>query len=509
MNDINKIFNCNSVEEIQSVIENYSQDIHDYFGQSYDQLEVNKILVNDYVLQNEFLPNLDLSKGQNLAYLSLLLSYAEKFGLTSPFQKLFNILKDKSTIGSRLEAASLFLLNIHTYDEYLSVYDAIINKLQISALFEEDKIESVVATFANYINKVLIDAGSRLQYIQELKKKIIESKNNKDLHFVNHPIIDKILELDCSTPKNASISIQSFRDSLFLAKIKKVSPYAIAFLIEKETKYTSLIKNAPANFDAIRDISNKLCSDLTARTSIHSSLGKGVSILETESQMLVYMQAYGNMHRAKLLSALRFLPNSMLSKQIEIIDWGCGQATASMVFYEYLLDKKISYNVDRITLVEPSEICLKRGALHTNKFYGESTIKTINKEINLLNEEDIRTNNSNIKFHLFSNIIDANVFSLSQLLKLLSTTQRGSNYFVCVSPYITDAANDRLDSFCNYFKRNYSTYQLLGEETFGKRNEYWDCNYHYNSNTIHKNHYECGGKRKWTKVVRVFHVDFP
>jgi hypothetical protein len=509
MKIIDKLLNCNSLEDLYSFIEDYSQEFHDYFGQPYEQIKNDKFSINDYILQNQQLTNMNLSKGSNLAFLSLLLAYTEKYGLTASFQKLFNVLKDKSTIGSRLEAASLYLLNIHTYDEYLDVYNEIVDKLQTAALFEEDKIETVVSTFANYVNKVLVDAGSKVTYIEQLKENIYDSRKNDGLHFVNHPIIDKILELDCSDYKKASITIQSLIDSLFFSKNKSEKHSDYVLLIEKDTRYTNLVEKVSSNFDAVRNISNSLCSHLTARNSIYSDLGKGVSILEYDDQMLVYMQAYGNMHRAKLLSALHFLPASILSKQIEIIDWGCGQAIASMVFCEYLLDKDILINVDKIILVEPSEICIKRGAFHSKKFYGELTIKTVNKKFNLLNEDDIKTHKSTVKVHLFSNILDADVFSISQLSKLLSVTQHGNNCFVCVSPYITDSTNGRIDSFCNYFRKNYSSFQMLGEETFGKRDEYWNCNYHYKGDAIHHNHCVCGGKNKWTKIVRVFQVSLP
>jgi cyclopropane fatty-acyl-phospholipid synthase-like methyltransferase len=39
------------------------------------------------------------------------------------------------------------------------------------------------------------------------------------------------------------------------------------------------------------------------------------------------------MHKAKLQSAFEALPNIFLSK-ISIVDWGCGQGIASMIFIE-------------------------------------------------------------------------------------------------------------------------------------------------------------------------------
>ena len=57
------------------------------------------------------------------------------------------------------------------------------------------------------------------------------------------------------------------------------------------------------------------------------------------------------------------------------------------------------------------------------------------------------------EFHLFSNILDIDEFSLTNLLKLIEFNFSGDNYFICVSPYINDIRTSRLDAFVKYFSK--------------------------------------------------------
>ena len=58
----------------------------------------------------------------------------------------------------------------------------------------------------------------------------------------------------------------------------------------------------------------------------------------------------------------------------------------------------------------------------------------------------------------------------------------------------------------NYFKKNYNSFQLYGEERNSKMSKTWLCN------NIHKgsecyNHTENGCDNKWTRVMEVFEVN--
>jgi hypothetical protein len=113
---------------------------------------------------------------------------------------------------------------------------------------------------------------------------------------------------------------------------------------------------------------------------------------------------------------------------------------------------------------------------------------------------------------LFSNILDVEEFSISNLTRLIESSQTGINCFVCVSPFITDSKADRVDSFKRHFESRYSSYKLLGEEVNGGRftDEYWSCNHYYRKKTYpcdEKKHSANGCQNKWTRIIRVFKVE--
>ena len=154
-----------------------------------------------------------------------------------------------------------------------------------------------------------------------------------------------------------------------------------------------------------------------------------------------------------------------------------------MTLLEYLNDNEISHSISQITLIEPSQIALKRASLHVSKFINNTKIiNTINKDLDSLAAKDFLKENKT-RIHLFSNVLDMDVFSLSKLIELIKTNFSGENYFLCVSPYITDLKTARIDSFVNAFSAN------DGFEEIEKQNN---------------KAYSWIRDKDWTRVLRVF-----
>ena len=109
-------------------------------------------------------------------------------------------------------------------------------------------------------------------------------------------------------------------------------------------------------------------------------------------------------------------------------------------------------------------------------------INTINKDLDSLLAKDFLKENKT-RIHLFSNVLDMDVFSLSKLIKLIKTNFQGENYFLCASPYITDLKTSRIDSFVNTFSGNDGFEELF--KINNKTGEWING---------------------WTRVVRVFKV---
>ena len=165
------------------------------------------------------------------------------------------------------------------------------------------------------------------------------------------------------------------------------------------------------------------------------------------------------MHKAKLYSSFNKVISQLNNETINIIDWGCGQALATSLLIDYIKEKSLNIDISNIILIEPSSLALSRGLLHISVLKeNKIDIKAVNKDIDSLTSSDLVIHNQNITLHLFSNILDVEFFKLNKdFLDKISSSQKGLNYFICVSPNINDKRNARLDLFYRYFKDNFKT----------------------------------------------------
>jgi hypothetical protein len=184
-----------------------------------------------------------------------------------------------------------------------------------------------------------------------------------------------------------------------------------------------------------------------------------VVIIDDEQLLYKYMVSYSAMHKIKLYESFKKVIGELDNKKINIIDWGCGQALATMLLIEYIKEQKLQIDIEHITLVEPSKLALSRGLLHIDVIKPKKyNIRAINKDLDCLEQRDIEFNNDNIVLHLFSNILDIEFFKLDiSFLEKISQNIQSDNYFICVSPNINAKRNGRLDIFYKYFDDNFNT----------------------------------------------------
>jgi hypothetical protein len=483
------------VEDLQNAsvdvasLENYLSDnfekVYDFFThQKHSDLVASRDKLNRYIqLNRNVILQLDIDNKTNLAFISLLLDISEELGLIASFRFLYDYLKGKEfNIGERLKAASLYLIGVRTADDYVNRYETIYNHLQLSSETEEDNTDRVLMTMVNYYAQVIHDFGEfNIGKVLELKAKIEKSLSDYEFSFLHNTLIKDVLSIDFSNFSDAYLSIHGLLDSFLSRDIVK-PVYGKEFLLESGTEYCDLLAGVANSFKAVRQISVSKYQ-LIKSDSIFNSLGRGVAILTDENQLYAYMNSYGNMHYEKLIEAFKTLPKAFFEKETNIIDWGCGQAMASMAYFDFLNQISTEQEIRNLTLIEPSERALKRASLHIRNFSPATNIHTVNKDLDALVSEDFIKNKTKTHIHLFSNILDIDDFSLSALLQLLESNFPGENYFICVSPYINDTRTSRLDAFVKFFSKKKDFVKI---ETIDNRPGQW--------------------KATWTRVVRVFKV---
>jgi len=229
-------------------------------------------------------------------------------------------------------------------------------------------------------------------------------------------------------------------------------------MIEQNTNYAYKLKYmSNPTFDKVRDLSTKFYRELpqALQDELYEALNRGIDILDSEPQMTAYLFAFGKMHQAKLNYAFGKLPKEFFEQpEINIIDYGCGQALGTMCYADFLRGKGYEQKVKTITLIEPSEICLKRAALHAAIFFPDAEIKTVNKKFDDLTQDDIVCSEETPTLHILSNVLDMLNFDLDKFSALIKDSLNGYNQFVCVGPYFKDTERDNwmkgfASEYCN------------------------------------------------------------
>ncbi len=249
-------------------------------------------------------------------------------------------------------------------------------------------------------------------------------------------------------------------------------------LKEQTTTYAYKLKYLEnPTFDRIRAFANTFINELPSelRDELYDSLNRGTDLLDSEPSMLVYLFSFGKMHQAKLNYAFSKIPDGFMEQsEINIIDYGCGQAVGTMCYADYLKARGNKQKIKSITLIEPSEICLKRAALHASVFFPDAEITTINKKFDELDGNDISTSEDTPTLHILSNVLDLD-FDLQKFSELIKSKLVGYNQFVCVDPYFGYSDKDqRMNKFANLIAGNVSFSKILekGELNPDKN---WTC----------------------------------
>jgi len=469
---------------LSSFIEDNTQELYDFLlTQSFEDLSTSKSKIEDYILQNlKVIRLLDFSIDNSKTFISLLLDVSERFSFFMSFQRLHNlIIRNNCEIGSRLEASSLYITGITNISDYNERILSILEKLSESFKNEEDNEDRVVGSVINFYAQVVHNfSNQNLKGVLEFKTNLISYKEK--FHFLKNDTIHSVLSIDVLDNILAFNEIQSQLDT-FLKRTKKYSSFIEGnLLIEENTPYSLLLNKANTNFDSIRQISVNQWQTINDNT-VFRSLQRGVKVLTEEKQLFLYLNSYGPMHFKKMTTSFSFLPNEfLLNNNIEIIDWGCGQGLATISLLDYFNENMESFK--KVTLIEPSELAIKRASLHVQKLKFDIDVLTINKDLDSLNNSDFVQDDSKVKIHLFSNILDIDLFSLTQLIDLVKTTFVGENYFVCASPYVNNLKTSRLDGFVKAFSTNTGFYSI---KKINNRGDEWI--------------------NGWTRVIRIFKTE--
>lgn len=465
-----------SVDSLNDFLSENIQSFYDLHNSSIANLNTEKEDIREFIETKKLiLERLDYTTNTNKSFVSIIFDFAERFGFLSVVNIENTLRRNELYLGKRRDAAKLYLLNIRNNNDYISRFNDICLLLQSSLETEEDTDKDVVVTFLNYYAKVVHDTS--LEYSEAIKRNLVDARTNATYEFLQSEYLTKLLEIDIANVGSAYQSIHTLIDDIYEReyRLEEVVTEEAEYLVEANTDYSNSLENLELSFDAIRNIAVRKCRGIETHL-----VGRGVTPLREENELYIYLLRYGKMHKAKLESCFNEFPFEEINQPIEVIDWGCGQGLASLVLCDFLKSNEIEIPVSKITLIEPSPLSIKRAALHLQTYPSLQTAKTICKSFDGLELQDLRTDANTVKIHLLSNVldIDDSYYSQSNLIELIKQSQKGVNYFICCSPYITDFKTNRIDNFVRSFRNR--------EMIFSEDNRVGEW------------------QNGWTRVVRVF-----
>lgn len=437
-----------STVSLSDFISSNIDDIFMFFvNQNHTNLLLHRNALDEFLCNHfKIIRKLDFTSNENKIFLDVLIDACERLNLSFYFRPLTRIKENNSfQLSIRNESTLLYINGLRSISDFSNILIPLLDKLQNAFEIEEDSNKRVIAVFFNFYANLIRNFGP-IDGVRLICSSIRELKINYT--FLSSEITDEILDIDINDSDETYEIIHSIIDEFLEREAIYLTYSESNFIIELETEYARKLSEINPDIYDIRRLSSQLCN---CTDEVFISLGRGVSVLYDEQQLYAYIRSYGNMHFAKCNYAYERIPISFFDNNIEIIDYGCGQALASMTYLDFLNKNHHSQVVEKITLIEPSEIALKRGALHIKLFNSEIDILTINKDLNGLVPNDFN-NNGNIKLHLFSNILDIDNYSTKHLANLINECFKGENIFVVVSPKITDLKTNRIDNFIYEFQ---------------------------------------------------------
>jgi hypothetical protein len=180
--------------------------------------------------------------------------------------------------------------------------------------------------------------------------------------------------------------------------------------------------------------------------NVWPELGRGRAILETLDQLNQYLYSYGPMIKSQWEKILKNLKIDSFDSDVEIIDYGCGQGLASLIFLDEFYPV-LKGRISQIKLIEPSKIALERAKSILKYYSPEMQIVGINKKLDNLKPKHLKTDYNLIKVHLFSNILDIDDFDLFKLFNKIKKS-KGHHLFLAASHNRRfDGGAQRLEDF--------------------------------------------------------------
>jgi hypothetical protein len=278
------------------------------------------------------------------------------------------------------------------------------------------------------VNKLALELGLQNdQIIEALQKKGIAILNH--MSSVDEEVAQDIRDLfapkapEKTTPKAVKLKAKT--------KIKIKVPSKVKITTAKTKK--EIEDQVVTELKTLTDFSYSKIRKIAMRDyGIRGEIDRGRAILETPEHLSQYWFSYGKMIEQQWKIVFKNFKITSFDDGVEIIDYGCGQGGASLLFLDKFY-KDFKKAISKIKLIDPGSLALQRARMNLEPYSSDIQIVGINKNFDDLETKDLETDQNLWKIHLFSNILDIDNFDIFNLFnKIIEST--GKHSFIAVSP---------------------------------------------------------------------------
>ncbi len=221
------------------------------------------------------------------------------------------------------------------------------------------------------------------------------------------------------------------------------------------------------------------------RSSAKNRVSGGIRLLNRESELNDYLVAFGEIHQAKLMEFLPYIPfREFVDNGLILVDWGCGQGIASAVTLDYLRSRNDHIPIKAVRLIELVRPALNRAWGIVSKYLSSSICNGLAVEWNRKGMAELCENlpEGVPVLHLFSNILDVIGLDIEGVRETVEKMRYGRrSYVLSVGPDMVTSRSSppQLLDFLKSFEHPYllHVYPNSGTGRIYGEWKYWPYRY--------------------------------
>ena len=301
----------------------------------------------------------------------------------------------------------------------------------LNAAYSIKDIKAVKKILKNLENGIAFEVASEKINDKKILKAKIEELREK---------IEQVSEEIENIKEDDSFEIISTHEdwSEYFESVKEALEEEKESLKQKASEKELYVEKSPTQTPpSVKQENSKHSRDLkNIEQPTFEKIRRYYSNTEDADELHVEFATHGKMHKALIYDAMEQFLEDLEDESLTLVDWGCSQGLASTLVLDYINEKELDIEIEKVILIEKDEKKLSRAMLHVEILKeDEFEIEALHVDDEILTKE-LNIDKSTITLNLF-----ANDYMPMDLLDI-DYNMFGKAYFVCLSNTDIDFVNE-------------------------------------------------------------------